>query len=399
MFNFLNKLVIIFMALTLAACSSPMKNLPSNLLADNKITVNHQLFENSNVKVTSEDELFALTLDQQQQFLAYYRKKLSKGEKPHLIVADYLSKYLSNFTYYGENYTATQTMALKKGNCMSLAIFSVALARLVGIEFDFREVTSIPVFAKKNNILLSSSHVQTRLFDPTFVQDEDSITLVRPSIIIDYFPNNNNIRGRYFSYQQFLSLYYQNIAADALVAGNLDAAFANAYVASKYDIYSDKALNILAVVHRRKGDHVTAEKIYVAAIEHDAESISLLNNFAVLLENLNRHNEAIVVKEKMAELDDPNPYSWLEQAYIYKVNGKYRLAINTYERVISMAPYVNEAYLGLYQSLIATGYPNRAHNALRAGLEWTHEPNQRSTFKYKLYGRNAVEPKAQSKYY
>ena len=399
MFNFLNTLAIIVIAFALAACSSPMKNLPSNLLVDNNINVNHRLFENSSVKVTSEDELFALTIDQQQQFFAYYRKKLSKGEKSHLIVADYLSKYLSNFTYYGENYTATQTMALKKGNCMSLAIFSVALARLVGVEFDFREVTSIPIFEQKNNVLLSSSHVQTRLFDPTFVQDEDRITIVRPSIVIDYFPNNNNIRGQYLSYQQFLSLYYQNIAADALVAGNLDVAFANAYIANKYDIHSDKALNILAVVHRRKGDYVTAEKIYVAAIEHDVESISVLSNYAVLLENSNRHTEAIVIKEKMAELDDPNPYSWLEQAYIYKATGKYRLAINTYERVINMAPYVNEAYLGLYQSFIATGNPNRAKTALRAGLEWAYEPTQRSTFKYKLYGQNFAERKAQSQYY
>ncbi|WP_286266208.1 tetratricopeptide repeat protein [Thalassotalea atypica] len=399
MLKVFNILVVLFIGVIIVGCSSSKHQELTNLLAQNSISVNHELFNNLAIKVTSEEELFALTDEQEQEFLGYYHKQQAKGEKAHVIVSNYLSNYLSNFTYYGANYTATQAMALKQGNCMSLAIFSVALARLTDIEFDFREVTSIPVFEQKNNLLLSSSHVQTRLYDPSFTPDKESITIIRPSVVIDYFPNENNIRGRYFSYHQFLSLYYQNMAADALVAGDLDSAFANAYTAHKYDTQSDKALNLLAVVHRRKGDIETAEKIYVAAIGYEPESISLMNNYAVLLDKTNRDREAIMIKEQLAELDDPNPYSWLEQAYVYKAQGKYHLAIKTYGKVIDLAPYVNEAYLGLYQSHIALGDPNKAQDALRAGLEWTYEPNQRSTFKYKLYGKNAVTPTSMSEHY
>ena len=391
MIRYTELLFILVILVNVSACSSPSSKagLANNILESNAVSLNHQLFYNSEISVISEQELFRLSKEQEDEFIGYYQNKLALGKKGHVIISDYLSNYLSGFTYYGTNLPAMKSMELKQGNCMTLAVLSVALVKLTDVEFDFREVTTMPIFEKKNSLLLSSSHVQTRLYEPDFTQDKSNL-IFRPGIAIDYFPDKNNIKGKYFSYKQFLSLYYQNIAADAMISGDLDTAFANAYVAYSYDLQSIEALNLLAVIHRRKGDIATAEKIYVAAMQYESANLSLINNYAVLLEKEQRHSESVIIRDKLMTIDDPNPYSWLEQAYMYKKNGRYKKAIKTYNKVVELAPYVNSAYLGLYQSYVAIGSNEKAENALKKGLEWTYEKSERNNFKYKLYGLNAL---------
>lgn len=54
-------------------------------------------------------------------------------------------------------------------------------------------------------------------------------------------------------------MYYQNIAADALVKVDLNRAFAYADQRLAIDPNNYQILNTLAVIHRRTGDNLTAE--------------------------------------------------------------------------------------------------------------------------------------------
>lgn len=375
--------------LMLMACTSQ----PNSTVAQSVVLpLNEKLFEADTIAVIDEEQLFSLSDQQQQDFLTYHRKEVAKGVKDHQIVSNYLLNYISKFTYYGENYTATEALSLNKGNCMSLAVLTVALAKLINVEFDFREVNTLPMFEKHGSLLLSSSHVQTRLFDPSFEQPDNEIVLTRPSLVIDYFPDKNNVKSRYISYLQFLSMYYQNITADAMIAGDLDLAFANAKAAYAYDPSSVRVHNLLGVLHRRIGDTRTAETIYKQSLLLERENLSLLNNYIVLLEAQSRTFEASQLKVKMNKLDDTNPYSWLEQAYIYRNSAKFDLAIRYYEKVIRLAPYISQAYLGLYQSYQATAQYDKAKSTLEKGLEWTYMQTERQVFKYKLYGNTNTSP-------
>lgn len=383
----MERLKIMALILLLTACSSQQSNITNHSIV---LPLNEELFEYGIEQVINEEQLFTLSEKQQQAFLKYHKRELSKGVKSHQIVSNYLLDYISKFTYYGKNYTATEALSLGKGNCMSLAILTVALAKLIDIEFDFRQVNSMPMFEKHGSLLLSSGHVQTRLFDPTYEAKEGELLFSQPAIVIDYFPDKNNIRSRYIAYDQFLSMYYQNISADAMIIGDLNLAFANAKVAYKYDPSSVRVHNLLGVLHRRIGDIGTAEKIYQKAMQLERENISLLNNYIVLLESQNREFEASQLKVHMNSLDDNNPYSWLEQAYVYRNNEKYDLAIRYYQKVLELAPYISQAYLGLYQAYRATEKYAKAQKVLEEGLEWTHVKKERQVFKYKLYGKNNI---------
>lgn len=272
---------------------------------------------------------------------------------------------------------------------MSLAILTTALTRLVGVEFDYRKVNTIPVFEQQNNLLLSSSHVQTKLYDPSVEVDKNFFYTMRPSVVIDYFPNKNNITSSNYSYRQFLGLYYKNIASDAAVDNQLTVAFTYANTAYQYDRQNPEILNLIAVLHRRMGDEKTAEDIYKSAISMEKNNLSVINNYIVLLEGQKRFDEALTYKNRINALDDPNPYSWLEQAYISQNQQEYSNAAKHYKKIIELAPYVHQAYLGLYHVYQSLNKPDLANKALKKGLEWTYIQKDRELFKYKLYAQNA----------
>ncbi len=386
--NFRIYLVAILFAMNLSGCSTSA--VVNSKMTTEPLALNTALFKPS-TPITTEQELFALTPEQEQHFLAYVAEKEQAGGLSHEIVSNYILNQISKFTYYGKNYKASEALRLNKGNCMSLAILTVSLSRLVGIDYDFREVVTIPIFEKHGNLLLSSRHVQTRLYDPTFIPKENTYIVGRPGIVIDYFPDQNNIKSRYLTKAQFLSMYYQNISADALLVDDLDFAFANAKRAYDYDPSSVKVFNLLGVLHRRKGDMATAEQIYQSALALETDNLSLMNNYIILLEGDNRAKEALQLKVQMEQLDDPNPYTWLEQAYLEVTKQNFHEAIKYYKKVLTLAPYISEAYLGLYQSYKALGKTESAEKALITGLDWAHSQEQKQRFKYKLYGSNLPE--------
>ncbi|MBE8168311.1 MAG: tetratricopeptide repeat protein [Shewanella sp.] len=232
---------------------------------------------------------------------------------------------------------------------------------------------------------MSSSHVQTRMFDPTYTPKPNRITLIRPHTIIDYFPDSNDHRGKSIKLPQFIAKYYNNKAAEALADDRIDTAFKYAVTAYKTDKSNPETFNLLAVLHRRAGDFVTAEQLYLAGMHYDVNNLRLLSNYIVLLNSQERLIEANRFSAQLAELKDPNPYNWLEQAYIARDNQHDIDAIKYYRKVIKLAPYVQSAYLGLYQMYLENQRPIAAQKVLTSALEWSYDPKQRLGYKYKLY--------------
>ncbi|MCW8863975.1 MAG: hypothetical protein OQK09_01100 [Colwellia sp.] len=378
-------LVSVFL-FTISACTSKQAARSS---ADTKnqleIPLNNRLFTDDELQNTSQENIFTLTPSQQNALLSAVNEKQAQGYKLHQALEAVLSIKLANFTYYGETYDAETTMRLNKGNCMSLAVLTTAYAKLLGLKFSYREVNTIPIFEKKNNLILSSSHVQTIIYDADFVEDETTVYLSKPAIVIDYFPSENNRVGKSFKESDFISMYYRNLAADALVENDLRKAFFFAEKAHNYNKQNIEAINLLAVIHRRAGDDKGAEKIYQAGLQIEQTSLALISNYIMLLRKQQRFEEAQGYQEKLDQLDDPNPYHWLEQAYTAQNKNNIRAAMLYYQKAINRAPYLNQAYIGLYQIYRDKGYYGKAKDMLKKALEWTYEIEQRKQYKYKLY--------------
>ena len=352
------------------------------------IPVNKALFSTEGLQVLPIEEVYALTEDQRKTFIDFYNMQLVKGVKPHRALYLFLQDRIENFTYFGETFIAEKVMRLNKGNCMSLAIFTTALAKVAGLEVSYREVNTLPIFEKHSNLLLSSTHVQTIIFDPTFVPEQDMYYMERPGIVIDYFPNSTNRVSKKVSIKEFGSMFYNNIAASALIDSKINKAFLYAEQAYTMAPQSKEVVNLLAVLHRRSGDEFTAEKYYQLALKQIDDDITLLSNYAVLLMKTNRVSEAEKIIAQLEKLDDPNPYNWLEQAYLAHGKNKRSRAALYYQKVIDRAPYVHQAYLGLYKIYLANNEKRKARDILKAGLKWAYDDKQRSIYKYKMFGEN-----------
>jgi Tfp pilus assembly protein PilF len=349
------------------------------------VPINMELFSNDEKSLNIEDDVFTLSSSQQEVISSAVEEKRNQGMKIHEALRAVLSTKLSNFTYYGETYSAEMTMKLNAGNCMSLAVLTTAYAKLLGVDFSYREVNTIPVYEKENNLILSSSHVQTILYDADFIENPKELYFSKPGIIIDYFPNANNRVGKSFDEATFISMYYRNLAADALVDNNLSRAFMLAKKAHNYNKKNIEAINLLAVIHRRAGDDIGAENIYRVGLKIDQSSLALISNYIMLLRKQQRFDEAETYQQRLDTLDDPNPFHWLEQAYIAERGHNKNKAIKYYQKALMNAPYLNQAYLGLYNIYLERGDFSKAKVMLKKALEWSYEVEERKQYKYKLY--------------
>lgn len=367
-----------------SACSTTsIDGSKSDIKQHINIPINYNLFEQTKIAPLNEQELFYLTQDQQKKVKIDFEKKVATGYEPHQALYQILNENMANFTYYGETYNATTVMRLNKGNCMSLAILTTAYAKLLGLYFSYRNVYTLPIFSKKEDVILSSSHVQTVIYDPSFVADDNFFYFSPSGITIDYFPNKNNRRGGTFSYNTFVAMYYKNIAADALADKNLAKSFMYASTTYKYDTKNIETINLLAVIHRRAGDVKTAEAIYKIGIDRGKPNIALLSNYIMLLKSQQRMEEVSFLQSKMEELDDPSPYKSLTQAYVATQNNDIKQAERHFKKALKKAPYLNQAYMELYRIYIKQQKMEMAQAMLVKALEWTYELDEK-----KLYNIN-----------
>lgn len=304
----------------------------------------------------------------------------------HKALEAVLSSKLPNFTYDGETYNAETAMRLNKGNCMSLVVLATAYAKLFGLKFSYREVDTIPIFKKEKDIVFSSSHVQMIIYDNEFVEDKYNYYFQKPGVVIDYRPSKNTKLGKSFGEPALIAMYYRNLAADAMVNDNLGKAFMLAIKAYSFDKQNIKTINLLAIIHRRAKDVQGSENIYQAGLKIDESSMALINNYIVLLNADMRIAEAERYQDIIDQLDDPNPFHWLEQAYIAEKNYKPKKAVRYYKKALEKAPYLDQAYLGLYQIYYDRGDFDKAKSMLIKALEWTHRIKERKQYQQKLDG-------------
>ena len=377
-------------ALLVSSCSTPIqKNHQSNNISPSfKLPINYSLFPNKDNAELNNEDVFLLTSEQQQEFHLLFDQKIADGYAPHKALSQVLKERIENFTYYGETYNSSTAMRLNKWNCMSLAVLTTAYANLLGLDLSYRHISTLPIFTQKDNVILSSSHVQTLIHDPSFVAKDNLFYFSTPAIVIDYFPSEGNRTGRKFSLDTFLAMYYKNIAADALTDKNLNRSFLYAIKAYHYDTENIETINLLAVIHRRSGDLKTAESIYKAGLNKGEPSIALLSNYIMLLKYQQRMEEVEIWQDELNQLDDPNPYQWLGEAYTSNKTGNIKQAELYFNKALKKAPYLHQAYMGLYKIYIKQNKLKKAQTMLVKALEWTYELDERKLYKYKLYNIN-----------
>ncbi|WP_263713593.1 tetratricopeptide repeat protein [Fluctibacter corallii] len=341
----------------------------------------HELFEKS--RVIQPQDVLALTEEQQAHFLSYFHS-LGQSQVPeHKRIANYLDSLLDGFNYHQSTYISADALTLGQGNCMSLALLTKSLAEMVSIDMEFEKVNSLPVYDRKQRITEVSSHVRTRLFQ----QPNDTtkkVVIRRPSVIIDYFPRQGNVRGDKVSSEEVFAMFYQNIAAEALEKGDMEKAFWSLWAAFKLAPENVETFNALAVFYRINDLTEYAENTYKYALNDLGGSASTVSNYAFLLSLQKRYVERDNLLESAEFIDDDNPYQWLDLAEKQLISGKFRLAERYYQKAVENGPYLHETYLGLAKSYVKQERYAAARKALKKAMSLSYLPKERRVYEGKL---------------
>ncbi|GEA13532.1 hypothetical protein KUL49_39070 [Alteromonas sp. KUL49] len=334
--------------------------------------------------IPTTESILALNEQHSSIFLSYYNDPATASIKPNLRIYRFLENQLDQFDYLGETLSAQSSLERGGGNCITLAILTTAYANLVGLELSYQESQSVPIFNKQGGFETLSTHVTTRIYDPTFVPEEGTIYLERPSIEIDYFPSRGDWRGKKVSNDRFLGMYYRNIATELLQNNEIAKAgwwIHEAYLLAPEDISN---LNTLAVIYRHLNEHAIAEKIYKLAMEIDENDIHIVHNYRVLLISEGRLEEAKILEDKLLTLDDPSPFRWYEVATDAFNTGNYTRAYRFFDRVIEKAPYLHFGYAGKARTAMALNHPNEAEELFQMALERAWDDSSEQLYRAKL---------------
>lgn len=335
-------------------------------------------------RIPSPDQLHRLTPEQQRDFMDYYSHGDRADIPGHRRMADYLQEVTRDFRYDGVTLDAATTLREGRGNCLSLAILTTALARLAGVEIGYQLMDDEPVFEFNGNVISKGVHVRSVLYKPDWERPSGNVVYIRPHIKVDYFPTQRASYISNLSEQGYYAMYYRNIAAAGIADSHHDEAWWYARQALTHAPRDSEALNMLAVILRRTGQLAESEALYRYGIDHASENLSLLKNYHFLLSESGRTREARRINTRLMTMDDPSPFHWFHLAQSYYREEGYTSAIRYYREALERAPYLHQAYLGIARSYYQMGQTGNAQYALSMALDNARKVSTQSRYQEKL---------------
>ncbi len=262
---------------------------------------------------------------------------------------------------------------------MSLAVVTTALANLANIQIEYELIDSSPIYRLSGSVANRGVHIRSLIYKP---QDHESAA---PSgIKIDYFQAESGTFVGNVSNEEYIAMYYRNIAAQKLNEENYSDAYWYTLESMQYDPFSADAFNMMAVSYKRIGEIAKAEEIYLYGIEKSEDKLTLMKNYHILLTSQGRLDEANVVNRRLSNMDDPSPVHWFNVARNSYETDDFNGAFRYYSRAVDIAPYLHEAYLGIALSYYQLGDLNRAERAFNRALDNVIDTSTKTLYQSKL---------------
>jgi tetratricopeptide (TPR) repeat protein len=376
------KFTVILLVFMLTSCAL-QQTTESPRTEPNFDHTSHELF-GTRPDIVEPQALHQLSPAQYHAFDSYFNSGKNKRVPPNRRVYDYLEKITEKFTYHGDTLLAHEALEQLHGNCMSLAMLTTALANRAGVNIAYQLMDDTPIFQQGENIIIKGIHVRTKLMQEDPGLPKNVFYLLKPGLIVDYFPDNKSRFVGNIKTSEYISRYYLNKAASALDQNEFNLAYWLALEAFKLNESNASAFNILAVVYKRIGAVAKAEEIYQRGIESLPTSLTLLKNYQILLTQQNRTTEAAAIERKLKNIDDPSPYRWRRLAELAFKSGDYQDAVRYYRRAIKIAPYMHDLHYALALVYSRLGKPKETEFQLELAMDNAHNEESRSLYQKKL---------------
>lgn len=366
---------VAFLVLTLVGCTSNVS--PHSQLPKTSTTA-----FSSSKDIIQPETLLTLTPEQRADFISFFESEAQAEYAPRERIFNYLERDIDQFRFDGANLPATAALANKTGNCVSLALVVAALAKEVDIEVAYRASYSEPMLGFRDDLALSSNHVQSYVLAPK--KNANSTYSQRDAVIIDYLSDPLDRVGEMFDGQHFLAVVYNNLAADALLAKDPSKAYWLSMKALELDPNYSPSVNLIAVIYRQQGDLMSAQQWFEYGLKQPKNSVLIVGNYLRLAEQ----TKDVALQKRLQALmevaDDDNPYAWYYLAEQFRKKREFTQAAKFYQKLVNVAPYLHHVNLQLAKLYVELGQERKAVDVLKQGETYAYDASSRERYEKKL---------------
>lgn len=333
----------------------------------------------------TEQEVFELD-DEIKRFVNENLKGIKEPDKRIKKLVKYLfSREYIDLSYKADaNLTAAQAFHSRTANCLSLTIMAYSLASYAELDVTFKQV-DVPEYWMRSgsyNTLTGHVNLEVKAKKPLNVP----IFLVQKATKIDFDPSvsSQNFSSKDISKQTILAMFYNNKGGEALVAGNLELAYAYFRKSAVTDPTFSSTWSNLGVLYRLNNLLNKAMDAYRYAILVDDENFTAHRNLALTLALLGQNDLAEEITSKIHRKRLKNPYYLVmlgDEAYF---SGNFITAITYYRRAMKMEPTIHEIYYGLSKAYYALDDVQQAEESIQMAIRHSNLNSVNQEYSAKL---------------
>lgn len=267
--------------------------------------------------------------------------------------------------------TAAQTFDASAGNCLSLAIMTVSIAKELGLGVEYREILGYRNFTRSGEILFFNNHVNVRLTQLEAKLGTRQKKNANATAIIDFLPDvaGRELHFMTISEQTIIAMFYNNRAAESLAAGAINDAYWSVRAAIDVEPRHTPSYNTLGVIYRRHGNLDESTEVLEHALEMEPGDRNVMSNLIQNYLLAGRSGEAAELQERLARMEKYPPFHYFEQGVKAMRAGDFSTARRLFEEEIKGSAYYHDfhywlalAYLGLKDAVAAKRHLLIAHD-------------------------------------
>jgi tetratricopeptide (TPR) repeat protein len=281
---------------------------------------------------------------------------------------------------------AAEAFDARAGNCLSLVVMTAALAKHLELPIAYQVLAGHETWSRSGDLSFVNGHVNItvakRLVDRVAAYDAD----LQLRLDFGSIPAGRGQALQVVDEAMIVSMFMNNRAAEHLVRGAFDDAYAHAREAVLRDPSYPGAYNTLGVVYQRRGLAAAAERAYRAALARDSNHKPGLQNLARLLRAQGRGDEALPYETRLAALERDPPFSHFDRGVAAVRAGQYALAREQILRELQRDGDYHEFHFWLAQALYGLGDVEAARRHLDTAMRNSTTVRDRALYGAKLRG-------------
>ncbi|WP_235835323.1 tetratricopeptide repeat protein [Piscinibacter terrae] len=376
----MRSLSALLLSLLLCACGSLQQKAA---LPAPEVFFHDQLFAEPAESVDA-SQIFALS-DSMRDYLrnGIAHQLRTEGRQRGLLDALYKRGQLKLEYDSGITRNAAQAFDARAGNCLSLVIMTAAFAKELGLPVEFQSAFLEETWSRQGGLLFRSGHVNVtlghRVADIGAGREASSLT-------VDFLGADDirGLRTRVISEETVVAMYANNRAAESLVRGDLDTAYAWARESMRHQSDFMSAHNTLGVVYMRHGNLAEAAAVFNGVLQREPENTRAMSNLALVLQQQGKGAESAALLQRMAAIDPNPPFHYFNLGLTAMEKGDYRSARDFFAREVSRAEYYHEFQFWLGLANYKLGQIDEARRHLRLAMENSTTRHDHDLYEAKL---------------